>query len=314
MPTMTDTTLVPHQENSLTFFLSLISGKVKPGKLWYDPEYRIKYLFRSLAWPVATHKMLTAITEEPVMREVLPIQHTLPSKIHRPYLYNGMPMAARTHAIISHYQYVKQLSSLRLRQAMLTQQGVELVNFAGKNGETFTVTLACTGRCEREGEVNLLFRRDGVQLAMLTFAVTTVDGEKVAMIGGIQGAHRDTPHELIREATKACYGLFPKRLLMETLSLICAETGVTKIEAVSDNGHIFRSLRYRLKKRSLFHASYNEFWETLNAQPSGNKLYSLPLSFPRKPLEEIASKKRSEYRKRYDLLDTLREQFSQVIA
>lgn len=311
---MTDTTLVPHQENSLTFFLSLISGKVRPGKLWYDPEYRIKYLFRSLAWPVATHKMLTAITEEPVMREVLPIQHTLPSKIHRPYLYNGMPMAARTHAIISHYQYVKQLSSLRLRQAMLTQQGVELVNFAGKNGETFTVTLACTGRCEREGEVNLLFRRDGVQLAMLTFAVTTVDGEKVAMIGGIQGAHRDTPHELIREATKACYGLFPKRLLMETLSLIYAETGVTKIEAVSDNGHIFRSLRYRLKKRSLFHASYNEFWETLNAQPSGNKLYSLPLSFPRKPLEEIASKKRSEYRKRYDLLDTLREQFSQVIA
>ena len=311
---MTDTTLVPHQENSLTFFLSLISGKVKPGKLWYDPEYRIKYLFRSLAWPVATHKMLTAITEEPVMREVLPIQHTLPSKIHRPYLYNGMPIAARTHAIISHYQYVKQLSSLRLRQAMLTQQGVELVNFAGKNGETFTVTLACTGRCEREGEVNLLFRRNGVQLAMLTFAVTTVDGEKVAMIGGIQGAHRDTPHELIREATKACYGLFPKRLLMETLTLICAETGVTKIEAVSDNGHIFRSLRYRLKKRSLFHASYNEFWETLNAQPSGNKLYSLPLSFPRKPLEEIASKKRSEYRKRYDLLDTLREQFSQVIA
>lgn len=311
---MTDTTLVPHQENSLTFFLSLISGKIKPGKLWYDPEYRIKYLFRSLAWPVATRRMLTAITQEPVMREVLPVQHTLPSKIHRPYLYNGMPLAARTHAIISHYQYVKQLSSRSLRQAMLTQQGVELANFAGKNGETFTVTLACTGRCEREGEVNLLFRQDGVQLAMLTFAVTTVGGERVAMIGGIQGAHRDTPHELIREATKACYGLFPKRLLMETLTLICAETGVTKIEAVSDQGHIFRSLRYRLKKRSLFHASYNAFWQTLNGQPSGNKLYSLPLSFPRKPLEEIASKKRSEYRKRYDLLDILGAQFSQAIA
>ncbi|MGB9096363.1 VirK/YbjX family protein [Erwinia sp.] len=311
---MTDTTLVPHQENSLTLFLSLISGKYKPGKLWYDPEYRIKYLFRSLAWPSATRKILAAITEEPVMREILPIQHTLPSKIHRPYLYNGMTMAARANAIISHYHYVKQLPSLRLRQAMLSQQGLELVSFTGKNGEAFSVTLACTGRCEREGEVNLLFRREGVQLAMLTFAVATVEGEKVAIIGGIQGAHRDTPHELIREATKACYGLFPKRLLMETLTLICSATGVAKIEAVSDNGHIFRSLRYRLKKRSLFHASYNEFWETLNAQPSGSKLFSVPLSFPRKPLEEIASKKRSEYRKRYDLLDTLHEQFRQVIA
>lgn len=306
--------LAPRQDSSLTFFLSLISGKFKPGKLWYDPEYRVKYLFRSLAWPVDTWKMVTTIVREPVMREILPVQHTLPSKIHRPYLYSGMSMAARTHAIISHYQYVKQLSSQRLRQAMLTPQGVELMKFSGKSGEAFTVTLACTGRCEREGEVNLLFRRNSVQLAMVTFAVTVINGEKVAIVGGIQGAHRDTPHELIREATKSCYGLFPKRILMEALTLICAATDIKKLEAVSDNGHIFRSLRYRLKKRSLFHASYNEFWETLNAQPLSDKLYLLPLSFARKPLEEIASKKRSEYRKRYDLLDLMREQFSQTIA
>jgi len=311
---MSDTTLLPHQETNLSFFLSLITGKFKPGKLWYDREYRIKYLFRSLAVPATTWKIVKAITGEPVMRDILPVQHTLPSKIHRPYLYNGMPSADRADAIINHYRYVKDLPIPRLRQAMLTSQGVDLITFAGKSGETFTITLACTGRCEREGEVNLLFRREGVQLAMLTFAVTESHGKKVAMIGGIQGAHRDTPHELIREATKACYGLFPKRLLMETLSLICTATGIEKIEAVSDNGHIFRSLRYRLKKRQLFHASYNEFWQTLNAQPLSDKLYALPLSFPRKPLEEIASKKRSEYRKRYELLDDIQKQFSEAIA
>ncbi|WLS78567.1 VirK/YbjX family protein [Erwinia pyri] len=311
---MSDTTLLPYPETNLTFFFSLITGKFKPGKLWYDREYRIKYLFRSLAVPTTTWKIVKAITGEPVMRDILPVQHTLPSKIHRPYLYSGMPTTDRADAIINHYRYVKNLPVPRLRQAMLTRQGVDLITFTGKSGETFTITLACTGRCEREGEVNLLFRREGVQLAMLTFAVTESHGQHVAMIGGIQGAHRDTPHELIREATKACYGLFPKRLLMETLSLICTGTGIEKIEAVSDNGHIFRSLRYRLKKRQLFHASYNEFWETLNAQPLSDKLYSLPLRFPRKPLEEIASKKRSEYRKRYELLDAIQGQFSQAIA
>lgn len=311
---MSDTTLLPDQETNLTFFLSLVSGKFKPGKLWYDPEYRVKYLFRSLALPALTWKMVQAITHESVMREILPIQHTLPSKIHRPYLYSGMPLDSRANAIISHYQYVKKLAVPRLRQAMLSRQGLELVSFTGKNGEAFTLTLACTGRCEREGEVNLLFRREGVQLAMLTFAVMEEEGRPVAMIGGIQGAHRDTPHELIRDATKACYGLFPKRLLMEVLTLICAATGIEKIQAVSDKGHIFRSLRYRLKKRQLFHASYNEFWESLNAVPVNARLYTLPLGFPRKPLEEIASKKRSEYRKRYDLLDTIHHQFSQAIA
>ncbi|MCX8963063.1 DUF535 domain-containing protein [Erwinia psidii] len=46
------------------------------------------------------------------------------------------------------------------------------------------------------------------------------------VIGGMQGAHRDTPHELIRDATRACYGLFPERLLMETLLLFCRAAGM----------------------------------------------------------------------------------------
>ncbi|WP_256371780.1 DUF535 family protein [Erwinia tracheiphila] len=68
-------------------------------------------------------------------------------------------------------------------------------------------------------------------------------------------------------------------------------------------------MRYRLKKKNLFLASYNEFWETLNAKPLSAALYEIPLEFPRKPLESILSKKRSEYRKRYELLDILKEQF-----
>ncbi|MGE9551340.1 VirK/YbjX family protein [Erwinia amylovora] len=310
---MSDTTLAPRQETSLTFFMSLVTGKLKPGKLWYDREYRVKYLMRSLAYPAPTHRLVNAISSEPVMRDILSVQHTLPSKIHRPYLYSGMPVMKRVQAVIDHYDFTKNLASPRLRQAMLTEQGVELISFIGKNGEQFSIILACTGRCEREGEVNLFITCNEVKLAMLTFAVTRQKGEKVVVIGGIQGAHRDTPHEMIRDATKACYGLFPKRLLMETLVLFCKATGVAQIQAVSDTGHIFRSLRYRLKKKSLFHASYNEFWETLNAEPLSSNLYEIPLSFPRKPLEEIVSKKRSEYRKRYELLDTLSQQFAEHI-
>lgn len=307
---MSDLTLTPGQESSLALYLSLVTGKLKPGKLWYDREYRVKYLFRSLVCPRQTIKMADAIIREPVMREILTIQHTLPSKIHRPYLYGGMPVAARAEAIIAHYRFAKKLPYPLFRQALLSQQGAELLRFTGKGGENFTITMACTGRCEREGEVNLFFSQDDIKLAIVTFAVTEQNGEKVAVIGGIQGAHRDTPHELIRTATKACYGLFPKRLLMETLTLFCQATGIARIEAVSDSGHIFRSWRYRLKKKSLFHASYDEFWQTLNAVPLSSKLYSVPLTFARKPLEEIASKKRSEYRKRYELLDQLAQQFA----
>lgn len=307
---MSDITLTPAQESCLGFYLSLVTGKLKPGKLWYDREYRIKYLFRSLTCPRQTLKMADAIIREPVMRDMLPVQHTLPSKIHRPYLYSGMPVAARADTIIAHYRFAKNLPSALFRQALLSQQGVQLLRFTGKGGENFAITMACTGRCEREGEANLFFSQDETKLAIVTFAVTEQRGERVAVVGGIQGAHRDTPHELIRAATKACYGLFPKRLLMEALALFCQATNITQIQAVSDSGHIFRSWRYRLKKKSLFHASYNEFWKTLSATPLSSTLYRVPLAFARKPLEEIASKKRSEYRKRYELLDALAQQFA----
>ncbi len=308
---MSDTALTPRQETGLTLFLSLVTGKLKPGKLWYEREYRIKYLMRSLLCPVQTMKLAESITAEPVMREILSVQHTLPSKIHRPYLYGSLPVAQRVKAITDHYQFAKNLPFPRFRQALLTQQGAVLLSFSGKHGEPFSITLACTGRCEREGEVNIYFSWGETKLAIVTFSITEQNGNLVAIIGGIQGAHRDTPHELIRDATKACYGLFPKRLLMETLALFCTATGVKQILAVSDSGHIFRSLRYRYKKQRLFHAHYNEFWETLNATPLSDKLYNVPLSLERKPLEEIASKKRSEYRKRYELLDSLQQQFAQ---
>lgn len=302
---MADITIEPRQATGLSFFLSLVTGRLQPGKLWFDREYRVKYLFRSLAYPITTWKLVNAIATEPVLREILSVQHSLPSKIHRPYLYGGMPVSARAQAILDHYNFAKNLPFPRLRQGMLTRQGVTLAAFRGKNDEAFSVTLACSGRCEREGEVNFAITCNGVQLATLTFAVMQVKGEHVVTIGGIQGAHRDTPHEAIRDATKACHGLFPKRLLMETLSLFCQATGIRQIRAVSDNGHIFRSFRYRFKKKSLFHASYNEFWETLNARPLSPKLYALPAIFPRKPLEDIASKKRAEARRRYELLDNM---------
>ncbi|WP_373408637.1 DUF535 family protein [Neisseria gonorrhoeae] len=40
----------------------------------------------------------------------------------------------------------------------------------------------------------------------------------------------------------------------------------------------------------------------------------MPLTAARKPLEDVASKKRSEYRKRYELLDSLAAQWRELNA
>ncbi|CDL31726.1 Virulence factor VirK [Enterobacter hormaechei] len=87
---------------------------------------------------------------------------------------------------------------------------------------------------------------------------------------------------------------------------------VEQILAVSNATHIYRSWRYRKKKEGKLLADYDSFWRSLGGQQQDNGNFALPLTMPRKPMEEIASKKRSEYRRRYTLLDSLIQQVSQA--
>ncbi|EFY1204678.1 virulence factor VirK, partial [Shigella flexneri 2a] len=70
--------------------------------------------------------------------------------------------------------------------------------------------------------------------------------------------------------------------------------------------HVFRQLRYWYQKRKTFVAVYSDFWESVAGKTCGD-WYKLPTQVVRKPLSNIASKKRSEYRKRYALLDYIHE-------
>lgn len=309
---MSELLLKPHSKNGLALFSALIGGQLTPQKLWCSQSWRAKFLLRSLISPVSSWQHMDHIANVDAMQRVLPLQPTLPGKIHRPYLHLGLSTAQRVAAMRDHYQFVENIDNNELRQAMLSASELELVKLSGKDEEEISIRLMCCGRSEREGEVNLALDFNGVRLALLTFSVIQENDRPLLVIGGLQGAHRETPHELIRQATKACYGLFPKRLLLEVLLRLTAELGVQRIYAVRDCGHVFYSLRYRIKKKDLFHASYDEFWQSVNATAISRQLYQLPLSISRKPLEEIASKKRAEYRRRYELLDRLHQQFIRI--
>lgn len=307
---MSEVRLNPRYESAISLFLALLTGRITPDTFWHSPTYRAKFLLRSLLFPQASIDHMRQLATLPEMRKALDIQATLPGKIHRPYLYQGLSSSQRAQVLRQHYQFLNQLSCDALRQAMLSPQQTELVSFSGKDEKYFKVTLACNGRCEREGEVNMSISCNNRLLAIATFAAIEHNGQRVLLIGGMQGAHSETPREMIREATRSCYGLFPKRLLMEIVSLLARATGISAIQAVSNRGHTYYSLRYRYKKRDAFLASYDEFWQSLNAEMVSRQLWQLPLQFAQKAMAEIPSKKRAEYRRRYELLENLRQQFT----
>ncbi|WP_039056614.1 VirK/YbjX family protein [Enterobacter sp. Bisph1] len=293
----------------------LVAGRLVPGPIWKKRNYRLKFLLRSLLFWSSTNRMLRHLARRADFHRLLDAQITLPSKSHRQYLTRDLNASQRADAIISHYSWLDENVPQKLATALSTPTSEQILEFYGKDNARFSVFASCASKAEREGETTL-WMCDGEQtlLASVTFSVTGKEGARALVIGGLQGPRRDVNHEVIKVATRACHGIFPKKMLLEIISQIARQTGVSALYGVSDNGHVFRALRYRLSKGRHFHASYDEFWASIEGEKESAYRWRLPTEFPRKTLESIASKKRAEYRRRFELLDDVIGKINHLIA
>lgn len=294
-------------ETSTSLFKQLMLGNIVPDKLWLCRRFRAKFLLRSLVFPVTTLKYMRQFSALPDMAQALSIQGLLPAKPHRPYLYAGLSVAGRAAAITDHYRFLNQMKDGLLQQQLQSATATVMAQLLGRQEESITIQCA-PGRFDREGEVTLELLFNQAVIASLSFSLINKAGVKTLLIGGLQGPRKHISSDVIKEATKACHGLFPKRLLTEALFIISERCGTAQIMAVSEETHVFRSLRYRHSKSDYFHASYSEFWLSIGGERQADGLYLLPARLERKTLEAIASKKRAEYRRRYQLLDELQQQ------
>ena len=69
----------------------------------------------------------------------------------------------------------------------------------------------------------------------------------------------------------------------------------------------YDSRNFLIKFRKTINADYDEFWKSLGATKEDKIFWSLPEEIVRKNIEDIESKKRSQYRSRYKILDELKE-------
>ena len=315
MSSIVDTSLstLPQPKSGWQLFKNLAFGEIAPGLAWEKPAYRRKFMLRSLATPLITARLLSDLAKHPYLMQMLQVQPGLPCRLHRPWLTVNMDRQRVLESLSWHYQMMCRQLPATLTKGYLSKQGVTLLTLTGKDEQQFTVRLCADAFMDKEGEATLVFcDSQNTALAEMTFTLCQFEGKSTLFIGGLQGAKAHVPHELIQGATKACHGLFPKRLLVEAAMTLGAAFPVEQIVAVSNDTHIYRSWRYRKKKEGKLLADYDSFWLSIGGEKQDNGNFMLPLVMPRKPMEEIASKKRSEYRRRYALLDSLIQQMKQA--
>lgn len=229
----------------------------------------------------------------------------------RIFFYKDSTATERLDAIINHFDYIQNIFTDEAIRSMYSIDKDNLLDDVSRIKRGFVVwqseelnmkaQLYYGAGQRKEGLLTLLLtlENQGVYHANFRFG-KGFNGEPAMWIGTIQG-YKDGLDNA-KTVTKKMFGYRPKNFIMFLLRHIAAICKVESIYAVSDEGfyantHLIRGHRAKV-------AELDPLWEESGGVVCNDeRFFKIPLEEYRKPIEEIKSQKRSQYRKRYELLD-----------
>jgi uncharacterized protein len=287
--------------------ITLRSGLVR-SPAW--PPYgsqAAKLKVRALLHWRQTRRWLRYLNANPLFTELVASCPQLIQKIYRPYLSNTMSCEQRLELLMTHYDFIlsRGLGDL---VAQAARAPVALASFRGKSDSAYQIHLHAMGRLEREGELVLQLSSGARAIYSVAFSFFRAEQHMAVGIGCVQGPKGADGLESIRAATRDLYGLRPKSLLVRLVRQLGHDYGCQDLILVSNHN---RAVTTALR-RGRVHADYDATWQELGAAPRANGDFQLVCEdLPAPDMEQIASKKRAEARKRHQILccviDALRD-------
>jgi hypothetical protein len=247
---------------------------------------------------------------DPPDNPLLALEHSqfrdLREVIYRPYLHGRWTLRKRIRSIEEHYRLLEKRAPFL---ALQKDKSIELAQFE-VNGASARIVIDRPSWMRREGEIglSLFYGVDRIYTAM--FTLSDVDGQFVMLVGNLQGDRRDKK-VLYKELTKAMYGMRPRDFLIRVLQNLGQQMGCVEIWGISDGAH--RSAHRFSKAKKL--ATYDQIWiEHGGLKDSKSGFFRIPTYIKKRSDDDIPSNKRSQYRRRYEFLDSLELQMRSVIS
>lgn len=287
------------------FYYWLIEPKVvsEKSKAKYL-KYVLRYLFRwkyNYAWV----KFLNSSNEIKILKTAYGSDFYL--KIQQPLVSGHLSFQQKYEYLKEHYQWFINNFNVHhydQEELLLWSSQIELDDEV----QNFELYFKYKGPFVTEGECALVLKvNDDVQYT-LSFMHVLQSASPTFFIGGLQAGNQDvTSPELLKKMTKAMYGLRPKQFMIQAISAFADFYQVKNLIGVSNENHAFQSSR-RKSKRARVKTNLDEFWLDFSSELTfeGN-FYFRPLSHVIN-LDEIQSKKRSQYRKRQVILNDFVQQ------
>jgi uncharacterized protein VirK/YbjX len=152
---------------------------------------------------------------------------------------------------------------------------------------------------------------DGLGHTLYNLSLGFLNHDSV-LIASVQGpGQAQEGQERIRELTKLADGMRPPYVLMHTARTLLQVWGIQTLHGIGPDHHIKAKRNHRASRPRF---DYAEFWRELGGEVTEDGNWRLPLENTLRPLEEVPTKRRAMYRRRYALLAGMVEQVNASVS
>ena len=272
---------------------------------------RAKFVLRSLLYRQQMSRVFELFQTEPL--RALPAHYPeLLDKPMRPYRFACSTVNQRVRMVEDHYRLLLARYP-DLIDPLYLGEGIVLGHYPDGG---WRIVLRHDGTFRREAELALsIVDQQGKRLYSCAFSLAGTPGKLSLVIGSVQGPEPciEQAQDKVRALTKEGHGLRPKSLVVMLVMQLAEAMEAEHISAVRMKAHIYQAKRYSKKKKACLQADYDELWQEFGALDQDANFVRLQ-PVVRKPLEEVAAKKRAMYRRRYEWLDGLERAIRQQFA
>lgn len=232
---------------------------------------RGKQLIGSALAPLQTYKWRRFISSYSALADIESNSPHFASRIHKPYLVEGLGCAERASLLMTHYRLAitAGLGSL-MRKASL--QPLPVCDITGKSGMRYQIILSAADRHRPDGEFVLRLKIGNASIYTAAFSLVEEQGRMQIRLGGLHGLLATDDALRIKNVTRDFFGWRPKDMMVAIVREIGGRLGCACL-ILTGNGNRLPIPEKRICKKS---SDYDRTWKEMNAVARADGDFELP--------------------------------------
>lgn len=268
-------------------------------KRWMNYRFVLVFIIRSFIHYKNIQTLCDFFNYSPFRQNIITTHPKIFAQLTRQVFYKGSTTSERLTLILQSFLFFRDNFSKQALQQIYLGSGICLWSQVYK-GQPLFINLIFLDSEIREGCMTLELKLNNKSIYHINFWIIIDEPTTSSLyIGALQGSRNGL--SINKELTKHFFGFRPKNLILYALRILAERISCDTMYAVSNYG--FYANNHWLQDRKL-KTSFDDFWvESGGKLSQDRRFFIIPRTEHRKNFEEVPSRKRNLYRKRFTILD-----------